>query len=535
MRQITMPDRHSQTVAAAPMTEHPIPYPADPVALFAALRERLPAPVWLDGAAGGQTSLVAADPSEVLVTRADGTRRWPRAALAAGSVGALGGGAMPDAPGEWLGRDDPLALLQGRLDARAARRGLAGAGAAAGADPVAPFTSGAIGYFSYELGRRLQGQLPGPDSPPAEGPTPAASATPDMAVGLYDWAIRLDHAAGEAWLCGQPPAGLADWLAGPWMTSVGGAAPRPGIWQAEGPIEATPEWPAYRHAFARVMHYLREGDCYQINLARRLRAPFSGDPLGVYARFRRLAGGPFAAYLDLPGGPVLSGSPERFLQLRDGRVETCPIKGTRRREAAPEADARVREALLASAKDRAENVMIVDLLRNDIGRSCATGSVRVPTLCSLESFATVHHMVSTVTGQLAAGRRATDLLRDCLPGGSITGAPKYRAMEIIAELEGEPRGVYCGAIGYIGDDGGMDTSIAIRTLTARDGWLEYRAGGGLVVDSQCEDEFEETESKAAAFRRLIEEATPGFAAGRQSRSRAVMMQSQSRSAPVSRR
>ena len=447
------------------MADTPLPLPDDPVGTFAALRERMPAAVWLDGAAGGRYSLMSAAPRGQLVSRGGRTAWIP--------AGASAQAPLRPAAATDLGTGDPLALLAARL----------------GDGPVgmAPFASGAIGYFGYELGRRLQGQAL------------SDAGMPEMAVGLYDWALVMDHRAGRAWLAGEPPSGLADWLRC-------GPCSAPGPWRAESDVHATPGREGYARAFDRVQHYLRAGDCYQVNLARHLRAAFSGDPLGVYADFRGRAGGPFAAYLDLPGGPILSGSPERFLQLRDGVVETCPIKGTRRREADPAEDAAVRAALQQSPKDRAENLMIVDLLRNDLGRGCETGSVTVPRLFALESFATVHHMVSVVTGRPAAGRGATDLLRDCLPGGSITGAPKLRAMEIIDELEAGPRGVYCGAIGYIGHDGAMDTSIAIRTLTARDGWLDYRAGGGVVVDSRCRAEFEETESKAVAFRRLVEAA-----------------------------
>ncbi|MEX0386682.1 aminodeoxychorismate synthase component I [Spiribacter sp. 227] len=451
------------------MAEIPLPLPDDLVATFAALRERMPAPVWLDGAAGGRYSIMSAAPRSVLVSRGGRTWSLPDGARADHAL-------QPGGPGD-LGTGDPLALL----------------GECLGDGPtgMAPFAGGAIGYFGYELGRRLQGQRP------------LDAGMPEMAVGLYDWALVMDHRAGRAWLAGEPPTGTTGWLQRPPQAEPGG-------WQAESDVRAMPGFDGYARAFERVQHYLHAGDCYQVNLARHLQAAFSGDPLGVYADFRGRAGGPFAAYLDLPGGPVLSGSPERFLQLRDGMVETRPIKGTRRRESDPRRDAAVRAALQASAKDRAENVMIVDLLRNDLGRGCETGSVAVPRLFALESFATVHHMVSVVTGRLADGRGATDLLRDCLPGGSITGAPKLRAMEIIDELEAGPRGVYCGAIGYIGHDGAMDTNIAIRTLTARDGWLDYRAGGGVVVDSRVRAEFDETESKAVAFRRLVEGARPSL-------------------------
>ena len=445
------------------MTDIPLPFPASPLMAFAALRAQWPAAVWLDGAAGGRYSIMSAAPRGQLVSRY-GRTRW----LSGSADGTAADD--PDA-GEDRGDGDPLAILQATLGDASPRS--------------VPFAGGAIGYFGYELGRRLQHQVT------------ADAGLPDMAVGLYDWALVLDHNRHRAWLAGDPPAGVVD-------TLNNGAVAAVGDWWSAGDVRATPDREGYARAFERVRDYLQAGDCYQVNLARRLQAPFAGDPLGVYADFRDAAGGPFAAYLELPGGPILSGSPERFLSLRDGRVETAPIKGTRRRGADAVEDAALRDDLLTSPKDRAENLMIVDLLRNDLGRACEIGSVQVPRLFALESFVTVHHMVSTVTGQLRADRVATDLLRDCLPGGSITGAPKYRAMQIIDELEGGPRGIYCGSIGYIGDDGAMDTSIAIRTMTARDGQLDYRAGGGLVNDSDCRSEFDETESKARAFRHLID-------------------------------
>jgi para-aminobenzoate synthetase component 1 len=454
-----------------------IPYPIDVVATVAAIRRDWPAVVWLDGDAGGDYSIISAAPREQLISRRGET--WVADPLS-------------DRPARALGEGDPLAHLRERLGPVRPGQG--------------PFAGGAIGYFSYELGRRLQGQ------------TVADAGMPEMAVGLYDWALVLDHRRHRAWLAGEPPAALADAL-------TRAAAQSPGPWSTGGQVQAAPGFGGYAEAFHRVMGYLRDGDCYQVNLARRFRGDFEGDPLGVYRDFRARAGGPFAAYLDLPGGPILSGSPERFLRLRDGCVETCPIKGTRPRQADPAADARARESLLSSAKDRAENVMIVDLLRNDIGRCCATGTVTVPRLCALESFATVHHMVSVVTGRLDPRFHATDLLRACLPGGSITGAPKYRAMEIIDELEDGPRGVYCGAIGYIGYDGAMDSNIAIRTMTARDGRLDYRAGGGLVMDSACREEYDETSAKAEAFYGVVEQGGETNVAEQQFPFDADMMQS----------
>jgi para-aminobenzoate synthetase component 1 len=211
---------------------------------------------------------------------------------------------------------------------------------------------------------------------------------------------------------------------------------------------------------------------------------------------------------------VLCASPERFLRVENGEVETRPIKGTRPRAGHARIDAEIARALHASEKDRAENVMIVDLLRNDLSKNCRLGSVKVPRLFDVETFATVHHLVSTVTGTLAPGRDALDLMRGCFPGGSITGAPKVRAMEIIEEVEPNRRGVYCGAIGYIGFDGGMDVNIAIRTLVMSRGEIRFWAGGGIVADSRLEDEYQETFDKAAALLKLLQQAAGDTAMAR---------------------
>jgi para-aminobenzoate synthetase component 1 len=255
----------------------------------------------------------------------------------------------------------------------------------------------------------------------------------------------------------------------------------------------------YAQAFNAIQRYLQEGDCYQVNLAQRFAVAVQGSPWLGYLALRRNSAGPFSAYLNTPAAQVLCTSPERFLRLRDGQVETRPIKGTRRRDRDARRDQLLRQALAESAKDRAENLMIVDLLRNDLGKRCRPGTVRVPELFRVESYATVHHLVSTVTGELAAGGDALALLRDCFPGGSITGAPKLRAMAIIEELEPHRRGVYCGAIGYIGFDGNMDTNIAIRTAVCCRDTLYYSAGGGIVRDSVCEEEYQESFDKAKAF------------------------------------
>ena len=259
----------------------------------------------------------------------------------------------------------------------------------------------------------------------------------------------------------------------------------------------------YLAAVQRVRDYIYAGDIFQANLSQRLEAPLSEPPWTLYRRLRTLNPAPFAAYVDFDGVTVLSASPERFLKVSpDGAVETRPIKGTSPRGVSPEHDAALGLALTESAKDRAENLMIVDLLRNDLSRVCAPSSVRVPELFALENYATVHHLVSTVVGRLGAGRDVVDLIRASFPGGSITGAPKVRAMEIIAELEPSRRGVYCGSIGYLSQTGAADLSIVIRTYLvspAGGARVYFSVGGGIVADSDPDAEYRETLDKARAL------------------------------------
>jgi para-aminobenzoate synthetase component 1 len=269
--------------------------------------------------------------------------------------------------------------------------------------------------------------------------------------------------------------------------------------QARSPASSNLSFQSYSDAFARIQHYLEEGDCYQVNFAQRFGLDVTGSPWSGYCQLRQHGAGPFSAYINTPHGQIMCTSPERFIRLHHRNVETRPIKGTRRRDKDSDRDHQLRDELVASSKDRAENLMIVDLLRNDLGKSCKTGTVRVPELFAVETFATVHHLVSTVTCELDEAQDALSLLRGCFPGGSITGAPKLRAMEIIEELEPHRRGVYCGSIGYIGFDGAMDSNIVIRTAIHQDGRLYYSAGGGIVRDSSCEDEYQESFDKAAAF------------------------------------
>ncbi|MBI5329860.1 MAG: aminodeoxychorismate synthase component I [Betaproteobacteria bacterium] len=447
-----------------------VPYQPDCEPLAARLAA-LPWSLWLDSghplAAGGRYDILLAFPAVTLEGRG-GTTRVTRAA-----------------GGEEIETGDPFALL---------RRELAALGRWSG---PAPFVGGAAGYFGYDLGVRQQG-LPS---------HPRADALPELALGLYPGALVMDHATGRGWISVRPDAAGQAWrermLA---ALHAFPASPRGFVrgFVLESALVADPTPEAYAQAFQRVQDYIRAGDCYQVNLAQRLVAPCSGSPWPLYCALRRRNPAPFAAWMNLPCGQVLSSSPERFLALRDGLAETRPIKGTRPRRADPAQDAREVAELSASPKDRAENLMIVDLLRNDLGRVCRPGSIRVPDLFRVEHYATVHHLVSTVIGELGPGRDALDLLAAAFPGGSITGAPKRRAMEIIAELEPRARGVYCGSLGYLGADGAMDLNIAIRTLTVAAGEVSFWAGGGLVADSRCEAEFRECQDKARALREALE-------------------------------
>jgi len=353
-----------------------------------------------------------------------------------------------------------------------------------------PFAGGLAGTLDYELGYPLH-YLPA-----------TAGARGD--VGLYDWALLTDHAERRSYLAMQPSMAAArgrDLLAR--LHGAPGGIHNDNF-QLFQPFQANMDGPQYAEAFSRVQAYIQAGDCYQVNLARRFCSTYEGDPWQAYKGLRAVAAGPFSAYHDCGDRQVLSLSPERFLKVTDGAVQTRPIKGTRPRSSEPEVDASAASELLASVKDRAENLMIVDLLRNDIGRNCAPGSIRVEALFELESYPAVHHLVSTITGELADGSSSVDLLRDCFPGGSITGAPKRRAMEIIRELEPHPRGPYCGSVFYAGADGRMDSNIAIRTLQCASGEIQCWGGGGLVADSRLAQEFRETWDKIGGLLTALE-------------------------------
>jgi len=384
-----------------------------------------------------------------------------------------------------------------------------------------PFQGGVAGFLGYEFGRQLE-RLPAPRADDL--------GLPDAWLGAYDWVISWDHEQGKCWVITLAPGSPRgnNGTDGPFPLSTSWRGGQ-GVRQAEermagiigrmrAPAPAAPlvepTRPAvvksgftraeYLEAVERVRQYILAGDIFQANLSQRFSAPWPGESFELFQRLNAANPAPFAAYFQGDGYAVVSASPERFLSVDPaGCVETRPIKGTRPRGATPAEDRRLAEELLASAKDRAENVMIVDLLRNDLSKVCRPGSVDVPALCALERHPTVHHLESVVTGRLEPGRTSVDLLRAAFPGGSITGAPKLRAMEVLTELEPVARGVYCGAIGWLGLSGAMDSSIAIRTVTVRDGTAYFHAGGGVVADSEPALEYQETLDKAAGIRRAL--------------------------------
>jgi para-aminobenzoate synthetase component 1 len=445
------------------------PYQADSSELFQALAHR-PWAAFLDSghpmSEQGRYDIISSDPVRLLLTRGEQTK-----------IAHPNGRAV-------ISNEDPFQLLREALGP-----------IVEGVDGV-PFCGGAIGYFGYDLGRRLE-RLPSL----AED----MENLPEMAVGIYDWSLVVDHQAQRSWLVGKNQARLERYrrlLQGERARTA--QMPTITPYRVLGEVCSNMTRDEYLASIASIKQYILEGDCYQVNFAQRFSVVAEGDPWLAYKELRRLNAAPFAAYLNMPHCQVMSTSPERFLEVRAGHVETKPIKGTAPRGEDPIEDMMLAELLKRSPKDQAENLMIVDLLRNDLGKVCATGSVQVPELFKLESYARVHHLVSKVCGNLAQGQDALSLLRACFPGGSITGAPKLRAMEIIEELEPHRRGIYCGSIGYIGFNGDMDCNIAIRTMIHADGITRLWAGGGIVADSDPEAEYRETYHKASALLDLLQ-------------------------------
>jgi para-aminobenzoate synthetase component 1 len=358
-----------------------------------------------------------------------------------------------------------------------------------------PFTGGAVGYLSYDYGRRLE-----------DLPALAADdrSIPEMHFGLYDGVAALDHRTGVLYLIGHSFHTNADQVLERLKSIVGSASAATPIPARRGDWAWNLSEANFCAAVQRVRDYIATGDVYQVNLSRRARCAFEGDPVQLYQSLRRGNPAPYGAYLDLGDWQLMSTSPEQFLRKRGCQLETRPIKGTRPRGDDAAAD-RLQEAeLRASEKDRAELLMIVDLERNDLGRVAEFGSVKVEGLYHLEYYAKVIHQTARVKAKLAENRDVFDALAALFPGGSITGAPKIRAMEIIEALEPTRRGVYCGSVGYIGFDGDAEFNIAIRSLHLKDGQLDYQVGGGIVWDSEPEAELQETLDKARAIHESID-------------------------------
>ena len=394
-------------------------------------------------------------------------------------------------------RGNPFDVLQGLLKRYAVEL----------APSPVPFTGGAVGYFGYDLCHFIE-RLPATAVDDLQ--------LPDCCVAFYDSAIAFDHVENRAYVVatGNPEVEavrrekdarerigelkeLVNRACGLGRSGAHSATSR--IPAAASGLRSNFTRDEYIRAVAKAIEYIAAGDIFQVNLSQRFDVDLSVDPYELYLRLRGINPAPFASYLNFGDVVVAGASPERFLHVSGDRVETRPMKGTRPRGRSAAEDESLASELLASAKDRAENIMIVDLERNDLGKVCEYGSVRVKELCTLEKYATVFQLTSTVEGRLRAGADRIDLLKACFPGGSITGAPKVRAMEIIDELEPTRRGIYTGAVGYMGFDGGMDLNIAIRTFVVKGGRAYFQAGGGIVADSEPQAEYQETLDKAWAL------------------------------------
>ena len=439
---------------------HPLPYRADPCGYFARVR-------FAQGAVLLDSGRPTADRG-----RFDLLSAWPLDTL------------------------QPVANESGPAFLQRLRESLARLGEADLPEHCAlPFAGGLIGYLAYDFGRLFE---PLPDQAIDDLHLPSAR------LGLYAWALVSDHQEQTSQLVFHPALAHAERQRLIALFELPDAQADVSF-KLTAPFASDINAEQYREAIERIHAYIQAGDCYQVNFAQRFRACFEGDPWTAYQALRVACPTPFAGYLALPkGDAVLSLSPERFVKVSQRQVETRPIKGTRPRGRNSAEDAAFADELMASEKDRAENLMIVDLLRNDLGRTCRIGSVKVPELFRLESYPNVHHLVSAITGELAEGKDALDLIGGSFPGGSITGAPKIRAMQIIEELEPTRRALYCGSLMYLDVRGEMDSSIAIRSLLVKDGQVCCWGGGGIVADSQWQAEYQESLTKVRVLLQTLE-------------------------------
>lgn len=456
-----------------------IPYHSDSAALFSSIRH-LPFACWLDSGKpdshSGRYDIMAAQPSRRWISEQgqtdifdyhyDGDRSYQEQYISRSTV-------------------SPITLLKQASEAL-------NNGANSAAEPLhdLPFTGGMLAYFSYDLGRQ---QLDIAQRSPKE------CQLPDMVSGLYTWAIVQDHQQQCSFLVSlaECEPSLLNYIYErihqlPSDNSTQALSHSFSI----GELLSNISHEQYGKKIAQINEYIHAGDCYQVNFAQCFRADYVGDPYIAYLELRKAMASPFSAFMDLGSNrAILSLSPERFLHIHDGQVLTQPIKGTMARDNDPQTDRNNAVRLQASDKNQAENLMIVDLLRNDLGKNCIPGSIHVPELFTLESFPNVHHLVSSVRGILQSEKGALDLFEGCFPGGSITGAPKKRAMEIIEELEDCQRSIYCGSIAYINTQGNMDSNITIRTIACDGSTLYCWGGGGIVADSEAAEEYQESLTK----------------------------------------
>lgn len=453
----------------------------------------------LESVEGGERvarySFVGADPYAVLRAR-DGVAEWrwlsgPRAGQT-----------------ERVACADPLEAVRAELERR----------------PIAPlagqaprFHGGAVGYLSYEAAARFEPSVPIPADDPLDLPEAVFMFSDTLLIFdharhtalLFTWADTASTGGDDERAEAEAHARLDDL-----ERRLRRATPRqaPGLRRSASRRPVAPSRLESREGYAgavrAIKEYVRAGDCFQVVPSRRVARPLSAPPFAVYRALRSINPSPYMFYLALDDMAIAGASPELLVRVEGGEVAVHPIAGTRRRDADPDADARLEAELRADEKERAEHVMLVDLGRNDVGRVSAPGSVAVTQFMDVERYSHVMHLVSHVTGRLRAGLTPYDALRAGFPAGTVSGAPKIRAMQIIAELEGQRRGVYAGAVGYIGFDGSLDTCIAIRTLVMKDGVAYAQAGGGIVADSDPEAEFQETENKLGAVMRALDAAEP---------------------------
>jgi len=446
----------------------PLPYFADASVWFQIIRQwRLP--VWLDSGRPqseyGRYDILAAAPDITITTTGDVTD-------------------VQDADGNLVesSSENPFDILK-RYQPAVVSPG-----------SELPFCGGYMGYFSYDLGRRFE-RLPEQAERDIN--------MPELCVGRYLWAVVQDHEQQQAWLTVLPGAEFPEaLLEKSRFHDLKSNLEKTDKFFNISSFESNIKEEDYLKSIGAIRDYIAAGDCYQVNYAQRFSADCSGDPFTAYQQLRAALPSPFSGYIETPAATILSLSPERFIEIKDGVAETRPIKGTIARGHDAQSDSFNAETLQASTKNRAENLMIVDLLRNDLSKHC--DQVTVPALFALQSFANVHHLVSTVEGKLRPGTHPLDVLAGSFPGGSITGAPKIRAMEIIEELEPTRRAIYCGSVGYLSADGRVDTSIAIRTLVCADDKMYCWGGGGIVADSDAQDEYQESLTKVRLLMETLE-------------------------------